>query len=570
VAEEVAKVMAQLHAGHAPCNIEREKVDIKEEAGRRDRNGDPLPPVPESEVAATALAEEIACMANTPGGGALIVGVANGGELIGTELDPQWLRHRIYELVGGLTATVQVHHLHGVRILVITAPEAVEPFRYRGRVKWRVKDNCVEIDAASWHDRTRRRLGVDWSAHSSGHPLESANPVAVEVARRYLREAAKQGDAGARELAEAPTVDLLRRINVATSDDQLTNAGALLFVATPHDGIDYRRRDVAGGDSTKRLKSSKPLLEQLAEVEAAAEAANRLAHMPAGFAHGQVRELPPIAIREAIVNGAIHRDWMTPEATIVEHVNESITVTSPGGFLGGVGPSNIITHPSAPRYRSLAEAAAAIRLAEREGIGVDRMVREMLALGHAAPEITEIAGPYVHVSLIGGPPNAQVLQLLGALTPAKLAGDVDVLLLLHQIRLQGWIDVERAAPLLQRSARESAAALARLGDATTDDRPVIVAVHGVPADDATAYRFGDAVRKRIAAGGSAQAQTAARQAMLVGWAKARGRISSTEAADLAGVASPSANVILQKLEADGHIKPGRTTRTGRGFFYVPA
>ena len=48
-----------------------------------------------------------------------------------------------------------------------------------------------------------------------------------------------------------------------------------------------------------------------------------------------------------------------------------LTVTSPGGFIGGITPANIITHPAVPRYRSLAEAMATLRLGEREGIGVD-------------------------------------------------------------------------------------------------------------------------------------------------------------------------------------------------------
>ena len=51
---------------------------------------------------------------------------------------------------------------------------------------------------------------------------------------------------------------------------------------------------------------------------------------------------------------------------------------------------------------------AALRLAEREGIGVDRMVRDMLAVGHQAPEISEESGPTVRVALIGGDPDPEV------------------------------------------------------------------------------------------------------------------------------------------------------------------
>ena len=192
VADKVDAVLALLQSGHTPREIEREKVDVKEEAGRRDpKTGAVLPGQRTSEVAAAALAGELVCMANTPGGGALIVGIANKGERIGTALDVEWLRHRIFQLTERqLTVTVRETALDTVRLLVITAPEAIEPIRYQDRLKWRVGDNCVEIDAASWHATNRYRLGVDWSAEASGHPVDAASEVAVEYAREYLRAAA--------------------------------------------------------------------------------------------------------------------------------------------------------------------------------------------------------------------------------------------------------------------------------------------------------------------------------------------------------------------------------------------
>ena len=52
-------------------------------------------------------------MANTPGGGAVIVGIADDGTPIGTSLDAEWLRHRIWELTQRiLTVNVQPAKLH--------------------------------------------------------------------------------------------------------------------------------------------------------------------------------------------------------------------------------------------------------------------------------------------------------------------------------------------------------------------------------------------------------------------------------------------------------------------------
>jgi ATP-dependent DNA helicase RecG len=89
---------------------------------------------------------------------------------IGTELDNQWLRHRIWELTEGrLTVEVREGTLESVRLLVLTTHEAIEPIRHKGRIRWRVDDNCVDVDATAWHSGRLRRTGVDWSSQPSGH-----------------------------------------------------------------------------------------------------------------------------------------------------------------------------------------------------------------------------------------------------------------------------------------------------------------------------------------------------------------------------------------------------------------
>lgn len=570
VAQQVGEVLAKLAAGEPPRRIERTHVDVKEEPGRRGPGGSILPGGPENEQAARYLAGEMACFANTPGGGAVILGVADDGQRIGTALEPEWLRHRIWELTSRqLTIGARIYDLHGTRLLLLTAPQALEPIRYDGRLRWRLDDHCVEIDATSWHADRQQRAGFDWSVQPSPHTLADVSAGAVEVARSYLKIAADRGDEGAADLAEAPTPDLLRRINVIDADERLTNAGSLLFVRTPDVGIDYIRRDVPAGDSIARVRGKIPLLQQLADVEKASDVANRIVHAADGFTHGQARAIPPRALREAIVNGVVHRDWLSPQPTTVEHVGDALTVTSPGGFVGGIAPSNIITHPSAPRYRSLAEAVAALRLAEREGVGVDRMVRDMLARGHAEPAITEISGPYVRVTLVGGAPDAAVVTLLASLTPTNAAQDVDMLLLVHHLIRRGWVDADRAAPVLQRSRLETEAAIARLIATRSHGDPVIVPIQGVPAGQQPAYRLSDRVREMIGAKLTPLESPTGRATMIADWARSRGRVSTTEIADLTGLSVPYVGTLLSAMADDGILRAGREGRRGRGFFYVP-
>jgi ATP-dependent DNA helicase RecG len=74
-------------------------------------------------------------------------------------------------------------------------------------------------------------------------------------------------------------------------------------------------------------------------------------------------------------------------------------VSSPGGFVEGINSGNIITHPSRSRHGALTALLAALRVAEREGIGVDRMVRDMIRVGLAPPLVEKVDGPMVRTAL---------------------------------------------------------------------------------------------------------------------------------------------------------------------------
>ena len=567
----VDQALHRLSEGQPPSRIEVERVDIKEEPGRRTQGGTISPGEETNDKAAGYLAEAMACMANTPGGGALIVGVADDGTRIGTRLGVDWLRQRIWVLTDRkLTVAVRAVGLDGCRILILTCFEALAPIRYRGKLRWRVGANCVEIDPVAWQSRMLDRIGFDWSDQPSGRTLSDASPAACEFARHYLREA-DGGDARA-DLAESTDRDLLRRLNLVKDSHRLTNAGSLLFVGTPWPGVDYIRRDMPGGDSTLRIEGVGPLLTQVHKVELAGEIANRVTHTAKGFAHGTMRAIPPGALREAIVNGVVHRDWLSPLPTTIEHVGDTLTVTSPGGFVGGVTPDNIITHPAVPRYRSLAEAMAKLGLAEREGIGVDRMVRDMLAMGRPAPAISAIDGPCVRVALLGGPPDAAVVDLAAALTPAR-AASVDSLLLIEHLTRHGWVDAGSAAPVLQRtSLAESEEAIRQLAEARLgleNPVPVIARVRGVPADQRDAYRLCDAARRKLAHRLAPLRTPEGREALILHWSRSRGRVSSTEIADLTGLSNVYTGKLLIALAEDGHLQGSRPRRIGRGYYYVP-
>lgn len=571
----VDQCLNRLRAGVLPDDAERQVVDVKEEAGRRGAGGRLLPGSAENTKAADQLADEVAYMANTPGGGALIVGVENGtGDLLGTELDPEWLRHQIYRRID-VAPDVEVRVERGIRLLIITVAEAREPVEDTSdRLRWRVGAASVPVDRGEWWLHRQGRAGWDPMSRPSAFRADRVTSGAVAVARDYLARRETVGEAAV-DLAKAPTEDMLRRLGLLTVDGFLTEAGALLFCAAPRAWISWTRLDVEGGDVLAREESyaNLSLLEQIARVEALLDAANDLVTIAGEFAERSVRLLPSRAAREAVLNGIVHRDWNLHEPTAVTWVeaDSSLTVVSPGGFVGGVTEHNVLTQRFS-RSPALADAVRALGLVDKQGIGVDRMFREMVTLGHRPPLLVEQSGPRVRVRLAGGQPVIPVMRLTSRIQPVARQRDVQVALAIYTLLHHPFITAAKLAEVLQRTETEAAEALEVTARCVVNEQPVIS-----PYKDT--WVLSDVARKAVMSGrGDADLLRRLRVLWYVApqssdiaravdaWLDTHDRITSGDYAAMTGLTTGGARGALDRLVEDGVLVRGEST--GRNAHYL--
>ena len=569
----VDSALAALVGGAAGHDVETDSVDCKEDPSRRDRRGQLITPGPQQDdEAAQLLADDAACMANS-GGGALIVGVEDAtGKILGTDLDAIWLRGRIHELTEGrLTCAVEPVVVVGVRLLVVFAPPGVERIRVRGKAKHRVGRRCVEIDASTWAENHLRRMGFDWSSQPSGVSTRDVRASSVDIARRYLIDS---GEPHAAELAGTDQATLLARLTVVDRDGRLTNAGALLFTAAARPPlIDYRRREVVGGDSLLRLdRADNSLLEVLSEVEQAVASADRVVHLSGeSLSIGQVRAVPAKAIRESLANAIAHRDWLIADPIVVEFVGDAFVVQSPGGFVEGVDSTRLLTTPPRSRNGHLADVLRRLRVAEREGIGVDRMYREMVRVGHRPPEITQRPGPHVRCALVGGNPHAPMLRLVLGATPA--VEDVDIALVIDLLRRTPSVTAEGLVEVLQKPAEETSAALDRARRTSFRGAPLVVRTARTIRSREPEYRLSDGVRAYF--GRDLPYFRNSREDVIpfvVDLVRRHGRIQNSDYVELFGVTQPYASSVLRDLstpEGGALLAPGRVPNLGRDAHYVP-
>lgn len=90
-------------------------------------------------------------------------------------------------------------------------------------------------------------------------------------------------------------------------------------------------------------------------------------------------------IRESINNAITHRDYTRHSETVIKQYPQKLIVTNAGGFPHGVTIDNILTVPSTPRNRLLADVLSKTGIVERSGQGVDKIFYRTLSEGKEAP-----------------------------------------------------------------------------------------------------------------------------------------------------------------------------------------
>ena len=213
---------------------------------------------------------------------------------------------------------------------------------------------------------------------------------------------------------------------------------------------------------------------------------------------------------------------------------------------------------------------AAVGVAEQQGIGVDRMVGDMLRLGLPAPSIREHGGPEVVTTLVGQAVPDSWIRWLRRFDDPAVQRDLRLLMIVDALVGRGWIDMPRAARLLQVSDAEALDSLNRMAGIRFEGGAALRRVEGTPADSATAYVLRHRPLARLL---EFDRETGwhhdrpPRKALALDYAKARGRISTTELGSLVHAAPTNVGGVLRSLEEEGLLEPSRAVRRGAGFYY---
>jgi ATP-dependent DNA helicase RecG len=185
-------------------------------------------------------------------------------------------------------------------------------------------------------------------------------------------------------------------------DGRARLAGLLLFGKQPQTeqrrfGIEFQR--FAGPIGEAELRSRHAILGPLPQLVHDADQLiyeeMRRDAVVRGLVREEVPEFPPLAIREALLNAAGHRDYsLTGSSVEVRLYDDALEIQSPGALPGYVTLENIRDEQYS-RNRRIMDAFYKLGLVEEAGQGIDRMFREMEDALLDPPEFQERGNNFI-------------------------------------------------------------------------------------------------------------------------------------------------------------------------------
>jgi ATP-dependent DNA helicase RecG len=337
----------------------------------------------------------LSAFANTSGG-ILLLGVGNDGKVSGFSGDLDSLARSIRHNLG-VNPSIKVEKIDGEKVVIIEVSQASVPISFRGRYYKRVGAQTVEM---GWEDLQRffiQKSGVSWDSLPAPATLKDLDEKTirkfVHMARNRLPYINENEDVKS-------IVDKLGLLD----DGRVTNAALLLF------GKEPQRYYIQTKVRIGRFKDPITIIDDK-EIEGnlftQVEEAMRVIMSHIGVRYefeGELRrreiwDYPLDALREAIINALIHRDYTDPSNVQVKIFDDFIWIWNPGGLPEGIKVEDLKKeiHPSKLRSPKIAQVFYYAGLIERWGTGTFRIFRLCLESGLPEPEFVEEAGGFVVV-----------------------------------------------------------------------------------------------------------------------------------------------------------------------------
>ena len=166
----------------------------------------------------------------------------------------------------------------------------------------------------------------------------------------------------------------MKTLGIMTADGIYTNLGLLLSDQCPHiikaavfSGTDqdvFQNRREFGGSLLKQVDDAYAFLDMQNEKSATFDGLRRTDH----------RAYPEAALREALLNAIVHRDYAYSASTLISVYSDRIEIVSVGGLIPGFHLNDVTSGLSICRNPKLANVFYRLSLIEAYGTGLKKIL----------------------------------------------------------------------------------------------------------------------------------------------------------------------------------------------------
>lgn len=311
--------------------------------------------------------KEVIAFANTDGG-LIYIGIDDQGNVTGIEnVDETYTRltNGIRDAIAPDVTMFVRYILRADKVIQIEVGEgSYKPYYLKSKgmksTGVYVRQGASSVQASP--DQIRRMI-----KDSDGDVFEQMRTITQSLTFAEAEQAFKRYQV---DFSEEKFIALgLRNIH----DDQYTNLALILSDQCQH----TTKIAVFGDNANTTFKDAKEfggsIFRQLDESFAYLTLCNRTAAVFKGLERIEKPDYPEAALREALLNALIHRDY-SYSGSIIINVNDScMEFISIGGLVPGLSAEDIRNGISQPRNRKLAEIFHRLRLIESYGTGIRRI-----------------------------------------------------------------------------------------------------------------------------------------------------------------------------------------------------
>ncbi len=330
-------------------------------------------------------------------GGMLYIGVDDNGKVQGVENVHKLLEDLPNKIVSllGIVPDVQLLQENEKKYIEIVVQPSGVPISYKGIYHYRSGSTKQELSGNALHQFLLKRLGRSWD----DLPCDNAtlNDIDKEAVAYFFGKALRtkripeNGNEG-----ELQTV--LENMNLITADGKLKNAALLLFGKRPSrffSGVSFKiGRFVKGDDDLIFQDIIEGNIIQMAEKVMDVLFSKYLISIIhyEGLQRIERLELPEDALREAILNAIIHKDY-TGAPIQLSVYNDKIILWNEGRL-----PENWVVetlykkHPSKPYNKTISDLFFKVGFIEAWGRGISKIINGFIDLGFEKPVYTVEAG----------------------------------------------------------------------------------------------------------------------------------------------------------------------------------